>query len=67
MCCLTASYLCCCACSYHVDTHGPVNYFRTVMFAYVYQCEIVVMAFAGKKWLAALLEEDLTCTLNFSH
>ena len=37
------------------------------MFAYVYQCEIVVMAFAGKKWLAALLEEDLTCTLNFSH
>lgn len=67
MCCLTASYLCCCAYSYHVDTHGSVHYFRTVMFAYVCQCEIVVMAFAGKKWLAALLEEDLTHALNFSY
>jgi len=49
-----------------VDTHGQVHYFRTVMFAYVCQCEVVVMVFAGKKWLAALLEEDLTHTLNFS-
>jgi hypothetical protein len=35
------------------------------MFAYVCHCEKVAMAFAGKKWLAALLEEDLT--LHFSH
>jgi hypothetical protein len=25
------------------------------------------MAFAGKKWLAALLEEDVTHTLHFRH
>jgi hypothetical protein len=25
------------------------------------------MAFGGKKWLAALLEEDLSHTLHFSH
>lgn len=50
-----------------MDTHGPAHYFRTVMFAYVCHCEKVVMAFAGKKWLAVLLEEDLTHTLHFSH
>jgi hypothetical protein len=37
------------------------------MFAYVCHCEIVAMAFARKKLLAALLEEDLTHTLHFSH
>lgn len=57
-------YLCYCAYSYHVDAHGPVHYFMTVMFAYVCQCELVVMAFAGKKWLSALLEEALTHTLH---
>lgn len=37
------------------------------MFAYVCQCEIVVMAFASRKWLAALLVEDLTGTLRCNH
>jgi hypothetical protein len=40
-----------------MDAHGPLQYFRTVTFAYLHQCETVVMASAGKKWLAALLEE----------
>ena len=50
-----------------MDARGPVHYFRTVMFACVCQCEVVVMAFAGKKWPAALLEEDLTHPVHVSH